>query len=160
MPGLAITFCLSFVQAFSVFPSAVLLGAPAGRHAGDLDRRLQAAFEEYDYSMASAIAMIMALVQVLIVVALLALQNAGLSRPGRRRERLSRCVRDESLGERLWATAVWAVVVFFILNLVAMIAHRGGELLRHPLARHLAAGRLDDAAGTSPPGTSSSCRTC
>ena len=30
LPGLAITFCLSFVQAFSVFPSAVLLGAPAG----------------------------------------------------------------------------------------------------------------------------------
>src|SRR5690606_4106023 len=30
MPGLAITFCLSFVLAFAVFPSAVLLGAPAG----------------------------------------------------------------------------------------------------------------------------------
>ena len=30
MPGFAITFCLSFVQAFSVFPSAVLLGEPAG----------------------------------------------------------------------------------------------------------------------------------
>eukprot|EP01037_Dinobryon_pediforme_P005488 gene5488-5543_t len=30
VPGLVITFCLSFVQAFSVFPSAVLLGAPAG----------------------------------------------------------------------------------------------------------------------------------
>src|SRR5436309_6866116 len=29
-PGLAITFCLSFVQAFSVFPSAVLVGAPSG----------------------------------------------------------------------------------------------------------------------------------
>jgi putative spermidine/putrescine transport system permease protein len=29
LPGLAITFCLSFVQAFSVFPSGVLLGAPA-----------------------------------------------------------------------------------------------------------------------------------
>ena len=32
--------CLSFVQAFSVFPSAVLLGAPAGADARDLDRRL------------------------------------------------------------------------------------------------------------------------
>ena len=29
-PGLAMAFCLAFVQAFSVFPSAVLLGAPAG----------------------------------------------------------------------------------------------------------------------------------
>ena len=40
VPGLAITFCLSFVQAFAVFPSAVLLGAPAGTDAGDLDRGL------------------------------------------------------------------------------------------------------------------------
>jgi putative spermidine/putrescine transport system permease protein len=40
LPGLAITFCLSFVQAFSVFPSAVLLGAPAGTDARHLDRRL------------------------------------------------------------------------------------------------------------------------
>ena len=31
LPGLAITFCLSFVQAFSVFPSAVLLGAHRAR---------------------------------------------------------------------------------------------------------------------------------
>ena len=29
-PGLAMCFCLAFVQAYSVFPSAVLLGAPAG----------------------------------------------------------------------------------------------------------------------------------
>ena len=37
----------------------------------------QAAFEDYDYSMASAIAMIMAFVQVLIVVLLLAGQGLG-----------------------------------------------------------------------------------
>src|SRR4029077_16512705 len=29
-PGLAMCFCLAFVQAYSVFPSAVLLGSPAG----------------------------------------------------------------------------------------------------------------------------------
>jgi putative spermidine/putrescine transport system permease protein len=71
-PGLAITLALSFVQAFSVFPSAVLLGAPAGPTRVISIAAYQAAFEQYDYSMASAIAMIMALVQVLIVVALLA----------------------------------------------------------------------------------------
>jgi len=75
IPGLAITFCLSFVQAFSVFPSAVLLGAPAGATRVISIAAYQAAFEDYDYSMASAIAMIMALVQVLIVVALLAGQG-------------------------------------------------------------------------------------
>jgi len=71
-PGLAITLALSFVQAFSVFPSAVLLGAPAGPTRVISIAAYQAAFEQYDYSLASAIAMIMAAVQVLIVVALLA----------------------------------------------------------------------------------------
>jgi len=71
-PGLAITLALSFVQAFSVFPSAVLLGAPAGPTRVISIAAYQAAFEQYDYSLASAIAMIMALVQIVIVVGLLA----------------------------------------------------------------------------------------
>ena len=71
VPGLAITFCLSFVQAFSVFPSAVLLGAPAGPTRVISIAAYQAAFEEYDYSMASAIAMIMGAVQLVVVTALL-----------------------------------------------------------------------------------------
>lgn len=75
-PGLAIVFCLSFVQAFSVFPSAVLLGAPAGPTRVISIAAYQAAFEEYDYSMASAIAMIMGAVQLGIVVFVLALRGA------------------------------------------------------------------------------------
>jgi putative spermidine/putrescine transport system permease protein len=74
-PGLAIAFCLSFVQAFSVFPSAVLLGAPAGPTRVISIAAYQAAFEDYDYSMASAIAMIMGAVQLLIVVAVLGLRG-------------------------------------------------------------------------------------
>jgi putative spermidine/putrescine transport system permease protein len=70
-PGLAITFCLAFVQAFSVFPSAVLLGAPAGPTRVISIAAYQAAFEDYDYSMASAIAMIMGGVQLIIVAAVL-----------------------------------------------------------------------------------------
>jgi putative spermidine/putrescine transport system permease protein len=70
-PGLAIAFCLSFVQAFSVFPSAVLLGAPAGPTRVISIAAYQAAFEDYDYSMASAIAMIMGIVQLAIVIAVL-----------------------------------------------------------------------------------------
>ena len=69
---LAITFCLSFVQAFSVFPSAVLLGAPSGPTRVISIAAYQAAFEEYDYSMASAVAMIMGVVQLTIVVVVLA----------------------------------------------------------------------------------------
>jgi putative spermidine/putrescine transport system permease protein len=71
LPGLLITFCLSFVQAFSVFPSAVLLGAPAGPTRVISIAAYQAAFEEYDYALASAIAMIMGFVQLVIVVVIL-----------------------------------------------------------------------------------------
>jgi putative spermidine/putrescine transport system permease protein len=75
IPGLAIAFCLSFVQAFSVFPSAVLLGAPAGPTRVISIAAYQAAFEDYDYSMASAIAIIMASVQLLVVVLVLAIRG-------------------------------------------------------------------------------------
>jgi putative spermidine/putrescine transport system permease protein len=75
VPGLAITFCLSFVQAFSVFPSAVLLGAPAGATRVISIAAYSAAFEDYDYSMASAIAIIMALAQVFAVGGVLALRG-------------------------------------------------------------------------------------
>ena len=71
IPGLAITFCLSFVQAFSVFPSAVLLGAPAGPTRVISIAAYQAAFEEYDYSLASAIAMLMGVIELAIVAAVL-----------------------------------------------------------------------------------------
>jgi putative spermidine/putrescine transport system permease protein len=71
VPGLATSFLLSFVQSFAVFPSAVLLGAPAGPTRVISIAAYQAAFEKYDYSMASAIAMIMALVQLVVVVIVL-----------------------------------------------------------------------------------------
>jgi putative spermidine/putrescine transport system permease protein len=70
-PGLAINFCLSFVQNFSVFPSAVLLGAPAGETRVISIAAYQAAFERFDYSMGSAIAIIMAVVQLTVVVLVL-----------------------------------------------------------------------------------------
>ena len=75
LPGLTITLALSFVQAFSVFPSAILLGEPSGPTRVISIAAYTAAFEQFDYSLASAIAMIMAAVQVLIVVALLTLRG-------------------------------------------------------------------------------------
>lgn len=71
VPGLAIGFCLTFVQAFAVFPSAVLLGAPQGPTRVISIAAAQAAFEQYDFTMASAIAMIMGVVQLAIVVIVL-----------------------------------------------------------------------------------------
>lgn len=75
VPGMAITFCLTFVQEFSVFPSAVLLGAPAGPTRVISIAAYQAAVEQYDYSMASAIAMIMGCVLLAVVTAVLSLRG-------------------------------------------------------------------------------------
>jgi putative spermidine/putrescine transport system permease protein len=75
IPGIAMAFCLAFVQAFSVLPSAVLLGAPAGPTRVISIAAYEAAFEQYDYPMASAIAMIMGFVQLIVVAAVLSLRG-------------------------------------------------------------------------------------
>lgn len=73
-PGLTITFCLSFVMAFTVFPSAVLVGDPAGAtHVISI-----AAYEQYsraNYSSASAIAVVMAIVQLIVLGVAFALRG-------------------------------------------------------------------------------------
>lgn len=78
-PGLAITFCLTFVLAFSVFPSAQLVGDPSGPTRVISIAAYHAAFEQYDYSMGSAIAMIMT-VAMLIVIAMVLLWRGTLYR--------------------------------------------------------------------------------
>jgi putative spermidine/putrescine transport system permease protein len=71
LPGLAMTFCLNFVLAFSVFPSAVLLGDPEGKTHVISIAAYDAAYQEYDYAKASAIAVIMAAVMLLVISAVL-----------------------------------------------------------------------------------------
>jgi putative spermidine/putrescine transport system permease protein len=66
-PGLAITFCLTFVLAFSVFPSALLVGQPQGETRVISIVAYQSAFRDTDYPLGSAIAMIMAVVMLLVV---------------------------------------------------------------------------------------------
>jgi putative spermidine/putrescine transport system permease protein len=66
-PGLATTFCLTFVLAFSVFPSAILVGDPTGETRVISIAAYQAAYEQYDYPFASAIAMIMGAVELLVL---------------------------------------------------------------------------------------------
>jgi putative spermidine/putrescine transport system permease protein len=70
-PGLATTFCLTFVLAFSVFPSAVLVGEPAGSTHVISIAAYQAAYERYDYPFASTVAMIMGAVELLVIAAVL-----------------------------------------------------------------------------------------
>jgi len=66
-PGLAITFTLSFVLAFSVFPSAQLVGDPAGSTRVISIAAYDAAFQQFDYPMGSTIAMIMAMIMLIVV---------------------------------------------------------------------------------------------
>ncbi|NLG83928.1 MAG: ABC transporter permease [Firmicutes bacterium] len=67
-PGIAIAFCLNFVMAFSVFPSAVLLGQPSGPTRVISIAAYQWAFEKFDFNMGSAIAMTMALIELLVIM--------------------------------------------------------------------------------------------
>ncbi len=75
LPGLLMVTALSFVQAFSVFPSAVLLGEPAGTTRVISVVAYHDAFEEFDFSRASAVAMVMAAVQIGVVLLLLGAQR-------------------------------------------------------------------------------------
>lgn len=81
VPGLSMAAALSFVQTFAVFPSAILLGAPAGPTRVISIAAYEAAFEQYDYGMASAIAIVMGVVQLLIVCAIFAFRQAFYTGP-------------------------------------------------------------------------------
>ncbi len=71
VPGIAIAFCLNFVMAFSVYPSAVLLGEPSGPTRVISIAAYQWAFEKFDFNMGSAISMIMAAIELLVVMVVL-----------------------------------------------------------------------------------------
>jgi putative spermidine/putrescine transport system permease protein len=58
-PGVVVALALVFVMNFGVFPSAVLVGQPAGATRTVAIAAYQAAFEHYDMPMASAIAVVM-----------------------------------------------------------------------------------------------------
>lgn len=71
LPGAAVTLCLNFVMAFSVFPSAVLLGDPSGSSRVMALIAYQEAQERLDPSMGSAVAMLLAAAQLVFVVLVL-----------------------------------------------------------------------------------------
>jgi putative spermidine/putrescine transport system permease protein len=72
-PGLAIAFALVFVMSFATFPSAILLGQPTGATRTIAIAAYAQAFEMFDMSYASAIAVIMGFFQLtgLLVIILL-----------------------------------------------------------------------------------------
>lgn len=75
IPGIATAFALSFVATFAVFPSAVMVGVPAGETRVIALAAWQAAYERFDYGAASAIAIIMAVIEVLVLAIVLGGQS-------------------------------------------------------------------------------------
>jgi putative spermidine/putrescine transport system permease protein len=72
VPGIAISFCLNFVMAFSVFTSAVLLGQPSGPTRVISIAAYQWAFEKFNFNAASAISMVMAAIELVVIGIVLA----------------------------------------------------------------------------------------
>jgi len=70
-PGLAITFCLTFVLAFSVFPSAYLVGNPTSTTRVISIAAYEARSVEVNDSKASTIALIMAAIELLVIAVVL-----------------------------------------------------------------------------------------
>jgi putative spermidine/putrescine transport system permease protein len=80
-PGIAAAAALSFVATFSVFPSAVLVGEPAGSTRVIALAAWQAAYEQFDYPRASAIAMVMAAIELAFVAVVLWARNRAYRGP-------------------------------------------------------------------------------
>ncbi|MDQ3627222.1 MAG: ABC transporter permease [Actinomycetota bacterium] len=74
-PGLAITTSLAFVLAFGTFPSALLLGEPAGSTRTMGVAAYSEAFQQFDYPMAATVAMLMAGLELLVIVLILGLRS-------------------------------------------------------------------------------------
>jgi putative spermidine/putrescine transport system permease protein len=70
-PGLATTFILTFVLAFSVFPSARLVGDAMGSTRVMALMAYRAFGEQTDYAMASTIAMMMGVIELVVVAIVL-----------------------------------------------------------------------------------------
>jgi ABC-type Fe3+ transport system permease subunit len=142
VPGLAVTFCLAFVQAFAVFPSAVLLGAPAGPTRVISIAAYQAAFEQYDHSLGSAIALIMGGVELVVVLAVLGGRSFFYRGPPAARK----AEHDPRQGTHLENLALCHMGAggFCSCSICSRHRRRRRQFVRDPLARHLAAGRLDD----------------
>jgi putative spermidine/putrescine transport system permease protein len=74
LPGLMTTFCLSFVMAFAVFPSALMVGDPDGKTHVISIEVYQAALERFDYVQGCADAMIMTVLMLAVLAAVTGLR--------------------------------------------------------------------------------------
>jgi putative spermidine/putrescine transport system permease protein len=75
LPGLLTTFCLTFVLSFAVFPSAQLVGDPAGSTRVISIVAYHDALEQFDYQRGSAVAMIMTVLMLAVVAIVMGLRS-------------------------------------------------------------------------------------
>lgn len=75
------TVALSFVLSFGTFPSALLVGDPSGSTRTIAVVAYRSAFQDFNYSMASAVAIIMAVVELVFIAGIFALRNRLNSTP-------------------------------------------------------------------------------
>lgn len=75
LPGLITTLSLALVEAFAIFPSAVLVGEPNGSTHVLSIPIYEAAQQRFDYSAASAVATVMVLVELIVLGLLMALRS-------------------------------------------------------------------------------------
>jgi putative spermidine/putrescine transport system permease protein len=75
MPGLMTTFCLTFVMAFAVFPSAMMVGAPDGTTHVISIEAYEAALQRFDYAQGCADAMIMTVLMLAVIGAVTLLRS-------------------------------------------------------------------------------------
>ncbi|MEY9855613.1 putative spermidine/putrescine transport system permease protein [Catenulispora sp. GAS73] len=75
LPGLLTTFSLTFVMAFAVFPSALMVGDPDGHTHVISIEAYEAALERFDYAQGCADAMIMTLLMLAVIGALAAARS-------------------------------------------------------------------------------------
>lgn len=75
LPGLMTTFCLTFVMAFAVFPSAMMVGSPDGSTHVISIEAYEAALQRFDYAQGCADAMIMTALMLAVIVAVTGLRS-------------------------------------------------------------------------------------
>jgi putative spermidine/putrescine transport system permease protein len=75
LPGIAVAFSLNFVANFGVFPSAVVVGDPAGSSNVLAYAAWYQAFASYNLPLGTAIAVVMGVIQLVVIGVVLWLQN-------------------------------------------------------------------------------------
>jgi putative spermidine/putrescine transport system permease protein len=75
LPGLMTTFCLTFVMAFAVFPSAMMVGDPDGKTHVISIEAYEAALEKFDYAQGCADAMIMTAMMLVVILTVTGLRS-------------------------------------------------------------------------------------